>query len=128
MIFNATLNVVDAVAPVMSSYDTPAYEKLIPIAPNTIDETGISVSTVEQLVLKALYFRGDLIGRELAGSLGFKFSVIDDLLENLKRHTLVQVRRSLGMGNMSAYFALTEAGRTHARQHLESSQYAGPAP
>ena len=103
-------------------------DQLIPVAPESIDETGLASATVEQLILKTLYFRGDLVGSELARSVGLKFSVIEGFLETLKRQSLVQVRRSLGIGNMSSYFALTEVGRSHARDYLESCQYSGPAP
>ena len=101
---------------------------LTPPIPETMQETGVSESLVEQLILKTLYFRSETIGRELALSLGLKFSVIEEMVEFLKRQHLVQVRRSLGMGNISAVFALTEAGRQHAREYLEASQYAGRVP
>ncbi|MCC6589424.1 MAG: hypothetical protein IT168_22180 [Bryobacterales bacterium] len=103
-------------------------EILTPPIPETMADTGVSESLVEQLILKTLYFRSETIGRELSLSLGLKFSVIEEMVEFLKRQHLVQVRRSLGMGNISAVFALTEAGRQHAREYLEASQYAGRVP
>jgi SpoVK/Ycf46/Vps4 family AAA+-type ATPase len=60
--------------------------------------------------------------------MGFKYSLIDALMESLKRQHTVQVKRSLGMGNSSSVFALTEAGRNLAREYLENNQYTGPAP
>ncbi|MBV8816747.1 MAG: hypothetical protein JO022_00245 [Acidobacteriaceae bacterium] len=60
--------------------------------------------------------------------MGLKFSVIEGLVEGLKRQYMLQVKKSLGFGNSSAMFALTEAGRNTAREYLESNQYAGPAP
>jgi len=83
---------------------------------------------VEQLIMKFLYFRGELLGRELASLLGIEFSLIDDLLEILKRTHAVGVKKSLGMGNSSGIFALTEAGRATTREHLENNQYTGPVP
>jgi hypothetical protein len=69
-----------------------------------------------------------MLGRELAGQLGLQFSLIDGLLENLKRQHHIGVKKSLGMGNASGVFALTETGRTLSREALESNQYAGPIP
>jgi hypothetical protein len=83
---------------------------------------------LEQLIFKLLYFRGEILGRDLASALGLKFSLIEDMIEGLKRQQLVQVKRSLGMGSSSASFALAEPGRAIARQHLEANQYSGPAP
>ena len=78
--------------------------------------------------MKLLYYRGELLGRELAGLMGVEFSLIDDMLETLKRSHAVGVRKSLGMGNSSGIFALTEAGRATTREHLENNQYTGPIP
>jgi predicted ATPase with chaperone activity len=101
---------------------------VVPPVPETIEETGIPQSIVEHLVMKYLYFRGDLVGREIASLLGFPFSLIGEILETLKRQHYVAVKKSLGMGDMSAIFMLTEAGRNLAREYLENNQYAGPAP
>src|SRR5713101_8569335 len=103
-------------------------QKLTPPPPESIQETGIPPSIIEHLVLKYLYFRGELLGRELGSLLGLTFSLIDDLLEALKRQHYVGVKKSLGMGNMSGIFVLTEAGRNLAREYLLNNQYAGPVP
>jgi hypothetical protein len=100
----------------------------IPPVPESLDDAGVTTSTIEHLILKYLYFRGELVGREVSRLLGFPFSLIDDLMENLKRQHYVGVRKSLGVGNTSAIFALTEAGRALAREHMENNQYNGPAP
>ncbi len=99
-----------------------------PRVPESIAETGLAEAFLEQLLLKILYFRGESLGRELADAIGLKFSLIEPILENIKRVQAVTVKKSLGMGSVSAIFALTDGGRTLARQHLETNQYAGPAP
>jgi hypothetical protein len=101
---------------------------LVPPVPASIEDTGLSPSTIEQLAFKFLYFRGDTLGRDLATAMGFKFSLIEDIMEGMKRQHFVQVKRSLGMGNSSSVFALTEAGRNLTREYLENNQYSGPAP
>ena len=101
---------------------------IVPPVPESLDELGIPSAIVEQLVLKFLYFRGELLGREIGSLLGLSFSLIEDIVEAFKRQHLIGVKKSLGMGNMSGVFALTEAGRALAREHLQSNQYAGPAP
>ena len=103
-------------------------ELVTPPVPDTIQHTGIQSSIIEHLILKFLYFRSELTGRDLAKLLGVQFSLIDDLLESLKRTHTVGVRKSLGMGNSSGIFALTEAGRATTREVLENNQYTGPIP
>ena len=101
---------------------------VVPPRPESLEDTGISLSVVEQLILKFLYFRGEVMGRDLGTLLGLQFSMIDELLETLKRQHHVGVKKSLGMGNSSGIFALTEAGRNLTREYLENNQYAGPVP
>jgi len=103
-------------------------DKIVPPVPSTLEETGINASVVEQLILKLLYFRGDVLGRDLASAIGLRFSVIETLLDGFKRQQQVEVKRSLGMGSVSSQFTLTESGRRHAQNYLDSNQYVGPAP
>jgi len=100
----------------------------VPLVPESLEELGVQPSMVEHLILKFLYFRGELVGRDLAGVLGLQFSLIDEILENLKRQHFIAVKRSLGMGNMSAIFMLTETGRNLTREYLDNNQYVGPVP
>jgi predicted ATPase with chaperone activity len=96
--------------------------------PDSLEDTGIPPTIIEHLILKYLYFRGELVGRDIASLIGLPFSVIDETLETFKRQHFVGVKKSLGMGNMSGVFFLTESGRNLGREFLENNQYAGPAP
>src|SRR5579871_2149576 len=99
-----------------------------PHEPESIEEAGLPETTIEQLILKILYFRGELYGQDLSNAIGLKFSVIQEIVESLKLTHQIIVKRSMGMGNVGALLALTEAGRARAREHLEANQYAGVAP
>src|SRR5262245_28599299 len=94
---------------------------VVPPVPDTLEHTGVPVSLIEQLMLKHLYFRGEVLGRDLAGLLGLQFSLIDEVLETMKRQHHVGVKKSLGMGNSSAVFFLTESGRNLTREYLENN-------
>ena len=99
-----------------------------PKEPASLEETGLPESAIEQLILKILYYRGDLYGQDLSRAIGLRFSVIEDQVETLKLKHHIQVKRSLGMGTVAAVMGLTEAGRALTREMLESTQYAGAAP
>jgi predicted ATPase with chaperone activity len=99
-----------------------------PAPPETMAETGIAESTIEQLMLKQLYFKGEAMGRDLSNALGLKYSVIEGMIDTMKRNHLIVAKRSMGMGNMSTVFTLSEAGRKLAQQYLEINSYAGAAP
>ena len=99
-----------------------------PREPQSIAEAGIAERTIETLVLKILYSRGELYGRDLSLAVGLRFSAIQDIVETLIVRHHVQVKRSLGVGNVGAVLALTDAGRERAREAMEANRYAGPAP
>ena len=99
-----------------------------PKPPASLAEAGVSDTLAEQLILKNLYFRGEISGRDLARQLGFSFSVIEPILDFLKRARLVEVKRSTGFGNISSVFAASDAGRGRAKEYLENNQFLGPAP
>ena len=80
------------------------------------------------MVLKILYFRGEVGGRELANLIGFSFSLIEPSLGFLKHERLIETKRSSAFGSVSAVFATTEEGRKRAKEFLESNQLLGPAP
>ena len=105
-----------------------AVSSFIPPVPQTIKEAGLSEALIEQLILKTLYFEGEMVGREIARHVGLKFSAIEEVVEFCKRNRLVEAKRSSGFGNVSAVFALSETGRTRAREYLDSNQYTGRAP
>lgn len=105
-----------------------AAEIVAPREPETLEQAGLAASTVEQLIFKTLYYRGDLYGQELSAALGLKFSVIEGVIEQFKLSHHIQVKRSLGMGSVASVLSLTESGRALARDHIETNQYYGPAP
>jgi hypothetical protein len=101
---------------------------VFPPEPESLEQTGLPASLIQQLIVKILYFRGDLYGQDLCRAIGLKFSVIQDIIESLILQHYIQVKKSLGMGHVAALMTLTESGRARAREYLESNQYAGPAP
>lgn len=102
--------------------------KFVPPVPETLEDLGLAQSMVEQMILKTLYFRGDSSGRLLASSMGLNFSVIAPLIEAMKRQHLLMAKSSLGIGDISSTFALTEAARELTREYIESNSYVGRIP
>jgi len=102
--------------------------RFTPPAPQNLADAGLPSSVVEQLILKFLYLKGDVMGADLCRLLGLKFSCIEAMIEGLKTQHLVQVKSSLGYGPVSALLALTEQGRGLTRDYRENNQYVGPAP
>ncbi len=102
--------------------ETPDSAPAGPPEPGTLEEAGLPETLVEQLVLKILYFRGELYGQDLSAAIALRFSVIQGIVSTLKLRRLIQVKHSLGMGDVTSVFALTEHGRNLTREYLESNQ------
>src|SRR4051812_28796446 len=64
--------------------------QFVPPIPETIGKAGLTDSAVEQLILKHLHFRDEMVGRDLSDALGLRFSLIEKTIESLKRQHLVQ--------------------------------------
>jgi len=99
-----------------------------PVAPHTIEETGLSFDLLEQLVLKSLHFSGELTGGELSRRLGLHYSAIAPVLDHVKHQYLVEVLGSGLVAGPAYVYRITDAGRQRALLFLEQSHYVGAAP
>lgn len=97
---------------------------------NSLEDTGLSILWLQDLILKVLYFRGYLSGSKIADEIALPFAgVTDQLLTTLKQEKMIEVKSSQGgLGEGSYTFGITSAGIVRAREALDRSQYAGPAP
>src|SRR3954454_25135921 len=106
----------------------PTLAPVAPPEPESLEQTGLAESTIEHLIVKILYFRGDLYGQDLSTAIGLKFSVIQEIVESLKLRHHIQIKKSLGVGNIAALFSLNAAGRGQIRELLGAYRCADPAP
>lgn len=115
-----------------STINSPSHANVgfSPAPVTSVDETGLSPLWLQDLVLKIYYFQGYMSGFKLAEEIALPFSgVLDQILETLKREKSLEVRSSqMGLGEGGYVYAITGAGIARAREALERSQYAGPAP
>lgn len=104
--------------------------KFTPSPITQISDTGLSKLWLQDLALKILYFQGYLTGYEIAESICLPFtSVVNRIVDSLKREKYIEVKgSSRGLGEGSYQYGITEGGIKRAREALERSQYAGPAP
>lgn len=109
--------------------DRPA-RGFIPPPITRIEDTGLSPLWLQDLILKIMYFQGYLSGFKIAEAVALPFAgVASHLLDTLKREKLIEVKSSqMGLGEGAYTYAITGAGIDRAREALERSQYAGPAP
>src|SRR5512140_1384503 len=111
----------------------PSPAPIAPFSPppiNTVEDTGLSPLWLQDLALKILYSQGYMSGFKIAELLCLPFAgITDGILEALKREKMLEVKSSQGGLGEGAYtYGITGAGIMRAREALERSQYAGPAP
>jgi MoxR-like ATPase len=104
--------------------------QFVPPPISKLEDTGLSLLWLQDLALKIFYYQGYLSGFKVAEEIALPFAgIVDQILESLKREKLVEVKSSqMGLGEGSYLYAITGAGIMRAREAMERSQYAGPAP
>lgn len=115
--------------PVSVSRPADNAPRFSPTVVTRIEDTGLSTLWLQDLALKILYFRGYLTGFRVAELMALPFAgIADQILEALKREKLIEVKSQVGIGDGAYQYAITGQGMVRAREALDRSQYAGPAP
>ncbi len=99
-----------------------------PVAPQTVEQTGLDPHFLLRFVLKSAYVTHRGTAPDLAEYTALATGVVSELLEEAKQMRLVEV---LGLADprRSVYrYALTGVGRDWALEALNQCQYTGPAP
>lgn len=99
-----------------------------PTAPESLKESGLSLTFLNNLILRTLYVRGGMLGLDLSRFLCLPFKVIEDALKFLKDEKCLEVAGGDLIGRVSYRFNLTELGRTRAFDAMKQCTYVGPAP
>jgi len=89
----------------------------------------LSAGFLADLVLKTIYLRGLMLGREIADALKLPFpNVLDKVLASMRRERLIAVSGSAGVGESSYGYVISREGRSRARELIDRNRYVGPAP
>lgn len=94
--------------------------------PLTIGETGLPVYALTALTAKTMQYRVRVSEGELCDLLQLARPVVDEILETMRRETLVETMGRIGP--LQFEYALTDRGRQHALEASERDRYVGPAP
>jgi len=101
-------------------------EGFLPEEPKTLDETGLNVTLVEDLILKVIQTSGSLTGKQISNIICLRLTILDDLFTALRKRQYIAPTGSAMMGDH--IYQLTDQGRERARLALQECAYAGPAP
>jgi len=100
-------------------------EALSSAAPQTIHDTGIRRSLLEELAIKILFLNGEMSLVDLADKMCLSFPIIEEIFQFLRKEQLCEVK---GMARGSHRIAVSGYGKARGSELLSMNQYAGPAP
>jgi len=102
--------------------------KSAPPSPKDLDDTGLSVNDLLNLVSKAMY-NGAEMPSVIGGMLKLPVRVVQLVLEQAKERKMIDILGAAGGSVASELrYALTEKGRQWAADAIAQNQYFGPAP
>jgi len=99
-----------------------------PPAPDNLKEAGLTLSFLNDLIVRTLYVRGGMLGLDLARFLCLPFKVIEEALRFLKDEKCLEIAGGDLIGRVSYRFNLTELGRRRAQEAMKLCAYVGPCP
>ncbi len=99
-----------------------------PPTPAGLKEVGLNRDMLIHLIIKILYYSGEVTGSYLASRIKLPYTIVDELIEFVKAEKLCEVKGVVGIGKSAYKYAITSLGRDRAREFLEINQYTGPAP
>ncbi len=102
----------------------------LPPEPDSVEQTGLGMGFLSELVIKHIYFGGMVSGQQLGDAIKLPFlNVIDKVLTFLKEEEYVDIIGADGGFYERAFqYVITPKGRAKAHEAIDRSQYAGPAP
>ncbi|WP_404362085.1 ATPase [Corallococcus coralloides] len=110
--------------------DAPVTNRFWPAQPKTLQEAGLTTTFVEELVLKAIFFAGEMRGMDVATRLQLPTALVDEVIEGLRRQKYIDIRGggASGVGRSTMIYQLTTFVTDVLRQILDRNRYNGPAP
>ena len=103
-------------------------DRLRPVAPQTLEATGLTLELITDLVIKALHRSTEMSGSDIARRLGLLFANVSPSLDELKAQRCCEITGGPSLGGPSFRYRLTDIGHARALSALDQNQYVGVAP
>ena len=101
----------------------------IPQVPKSIEDTGIAITFLINLMIKTMHVAGFELPTQLSEELKLPVSMTVDLLDEARELKLIEVLGVTGQSLLSEMrHSLTDTGKRAANEALELSQYVGACP
>ncbi|HTG81095.1 MAG TPA: ATPase [Geobacteraceae bacterium] len=108
--------------------DLNNFFKTHPAAPTNVEETGLTSSFIADLIMKHILFIGEFRISDVVERVKLPVSVVDAVLETLKRDRFVEVKGGTGYATVTYTFKITDQGKNRATELMDICRHVGPAP
>ena len=97
-------------------------------APATLEDTGLSVSYLTDLVLKHITLLGRFMVQDVADRILLPVPLVNKILESIKKDRLVEVTSGTAYSTTTYHYRITDQGINRGAELMNLCRYAGPAP
>ncbi len=99
-----------------------------PPEPRSVEETGLDISFISDLITKHILFIGEFTLKDLSERVKLPIQVIDTAIDIMRREHLVEVKGAAGYARETFKYNITGQGKIRAMELLDICRYVGPAP
>jgi len=103
-------------------------DAIIPPAPRTFSEVGLSKAFLTDLTLKIIHYSGTPSMAQLVRRLGLSQEIVSQLLSALTEERMVEILSQSDLYTGNYRYRLSERGQSRVSEALERTRYAGPCP
>lgn len=104
-------------------------EQGAPLAPQRLDETGLTAAFITDLVLKFLYQKGPTSAQDITDAICLPLAtILQPVLDFLKAEHLAEVKGGTGVTSSTYVYSLSGRGTERAKEAMLRNTYIGPAP
>src|SRR5581483_6341555 len=98
-------------------------------APQTVADTGLPASFIQDLALKIIYYAGEIAAHAVAEEMRLPHTnLVENALSFLVKEEYCQITGASGYSERAYKYTVTGKGNAKAQELLSRNQYAGPAP
>jgi energy-coupling factor transporter ATP-binding protein EcfA2 len=112
----------------ISEEDLQRFFKASPSMPSTVEETGLDLEFITELIMKHALFMGNFKLTDVAERIRLSMAITQQAIDILRRDKCVEVTGGTGYANIAYTFKLTDYGKDRASGLMNLCNYIGPAP
>jgi MoxR-like ATPase len=103
-------------------------DSLLPRAPRSFQEIGLSKAFLTDLALKIVHYSGTPSMSQLVRRLGLNNDIVSQIISALNEERLIEVLSQSDLYTGNYRYRLSDRGQVRVAEALERSRYAGPVP